>query len=32
MRALPILVLFAMMFYWLWRVRRPRSPVLSPES
>jgi hypothetical protein len=22
MRALPILMLFAAMFYWLWRVRR----------
>lgn len=29
MRAVPILVLFAAMFYWLWRVRRPRAlPVI----
>jgi len=29
MRALPILLLFGAMFYWLWRVRRPRPlPVL----
>jgi hypothetical protein len=27
MRALPILLLFAAMFYWLWRVRRRRLPV-----
>jgi len=25
MRALPILLLFAAMFYWLWRVRRPAN-------
>src|SRR5206468_2906380 len=29
MRALPILLIFAAMFYWLWRVRgRRRLPVL----
>jgi uncharacterized membrane protein len=28
MRALPILVLFGAMFYWLWRVRRRRLPVV----
>lgn len=28
MRALPILLLFAAMFYWLWRVRRRAAPVL----
>jgi len=28
MRALPILLLFAAMFYWLWRVRRRALPVL----
>ena len=29
MRALPILLLFGAMFYWLWRVRSPRTlPVL----
>jgi hypothetical protein len=27
MRALPILLLFAVMFYWLWRVRRRTLPV-----
>jgi hypothetical protein len=33
MRALPIVLLFGVMFYWLWRVRRRRSlPVLlRPE-
>jgi hypothetical protein len=25
MRALPILMLFAAMFYWLWRVRRHKA-------
>jgi hypothetical protein len=31
MRALPILLLFAAMFYWLWRVRDRRSgPTLNP--
>ncbi|MCI0348508.1 MAG: DUF2306 domain-containing protein [Acidobacteriales bacterium] len=29
MRALPILLLFAAMFYWLWRVRRRPLPVLA---
>jgi len=28
MRALPILLLFGTMFYWLWRVRRRTPPVL----
>jgi hypothetical protein len=28
MRALPIVLLFGAMFYWLWRVRRPTMPVL----
>src|SRR2546423_828010 len=28
MRALPILLLFGAMFYWLWRVRRRTLPVL----
>jgi hypothetical protein len=29
MRALPILLLFGAMFYWLWRVRRHRTlPVV----
>lgn len=28
MRALPILLLFGAMFYWLWRVRRRRLPVV----
>ena len=29
MRALPILLLFGAMFYWMWRVRRPRTlPVI----
>ncbi len=28
MRALPILLLFGAMFYWLWRVRRRALPVL----
>lgn len=28
MRALPILLVFAAMFYWLWRVRRRTLPVL----
>ena len=28
MRALPILLLFAVMFYWLWRVRGRRLPAL----
>ena len=35
MRALPILLVFGTMFYWLWRVRRRRTlPVLlgSPET
>jgi hypothetical protein len=27
MRALPIVLLFGAMFYWLWRVRRPGLPV-----
>jgi hypothetical protein len=32
MRALPILLLFGTMFYWLWRVRRRRAlPVLSGD-
>jgi hypothetical protein len=31
MRALPILLLFGAMFYWLWRVRGRRTlPVLGP--
>ena len=25
MRLLPILLVFGAMFYWLWKVRRPRS-------
>jgi hypothetical protein len=25
MRALPVLLVFVMMFYWLWRVKRPRT-------
>lgn len=29
MRALPILLIFGAMFYWLWRVRRQRSPLLN---
>ena len=33
MRALPILLVFAAMFYWLWRVRRRRTlPVLVRED
>src|SRR5207237_8770952 len=28
MRALPIVLLFGAMFYWLWRVRRRTLPVL----
>jgi hypothetical protein len=33
MRALPILLLFGAMFYWLWRVRRRRTlPVLVRED
>jgi uncharacterized membrane protein len=33
MRALPILLLFGAMFYWLWRVRRRRTlPVLVREE
>ena len=28
MRALPILLVFGAMFYWLWRVRRRTLPVL----
>jgi uncharacterized membrane protein len=42
MRALPILLLFAAMFYWLWRVRGPRpvpvvvrdvpTPLVSPRT
>jgi hypothetical protein len=27
-RALPILLVFGAMFYWLWRVRRRAPPVL----
>jgi hypothetical protein len=30
MRALPIVVLFGAMFYWLWRVRRRELPVPGP--
>jgi uncharacterized membrane protein len=30
MRALPVLLLFGAMFYWLWRVRRPH-PALANE-
>jgi hypothetical protein len=30
MRALPILLLFGAMFYWLWKVRRKgRSPIAA---
>src|SRR5438105_11442449 len=33
MRALPILLVFGAMFYWLWRVRRRTLPVLlQPDS
>jgi hypothetical protein len=32
MRALPILLLFGAMFYWMWRVRRPRAPVVIAEA
>jgi hypothetical protein len=33
MRALPILLLFGAMFYWLWRVRRRRRlPVLVRDD
>lgn len=35
MRLLPIVVLFGMMFYWLWRVRRralPTTPALETPS
>jgi hypothetical protein len=33
MRALPILLLFGAMFYWLWRVRRHRRlPVLVRDD
>ena len=36
MRLLPIVLLFGTMFYWLWRVRRPRGPlptrVVSPAA
>jgi uncharacterized membrane protein len=33
MRALPILLLFAAMFYWLWRVRRQKTlPGLAPYT
>jgi hypothetical protein len=33
MRALPILLLFGTMFYWLWRVRGRRTlPVLGRDS
>jgi hypothetical protein len=30
MRALPIVLLFGAMFYWLWRVRRREMPPLRP--
>ena len=30
MRALPILLLFGAMFYWLWRVRRRRGSLAAP--
>lgn len=29
MRALPILLIFGAMFYWLWKVRRRTSPILA---
>lgn len=32
MRALPILVLFGAMFYWLWRVHRRRLPVVLRDD
>ena len=32
MRALPILLLFSAMFYWLWRVRRRGRPGMLPRA
>jgi uncharacterized membrane protein len=32
MRALPILLVFGAMFYWLWRVRRRRLPALVQDD
>lgn len=32
MRALPILLLFGAMFYWLWRVRRRGRPGMLPRA
>jgi hypothetical protein len=32
MRALPILLVFVAMFYWLWRVRRRELPVVARSN